>query len=549
VFSQDRADVACNFFEKILCHTADEYYGKPFLLCPWQEEALSQIFGNVDDEGRRIIEMAYLEVPKKQGKTEFVAGIILLILVLESMKGCQIYGAAAATRQALNAYRATAKMVEQSPLLKSRLRVLRGTNRIVKYSDPDSFYGAIAADGDFGDGVNPAVVIADEVHRWKTRKQLENWDVLTNGGITRKQALTIAITTAGVQNESPLAWRLHEKTRKIEEGIVSDPKFYGKIYGASKEDDPASEATWIKAMPSLEENGGFLPLEKIREKYVTHEAEGDLSSFKRYFLNIWDQKENRAFDMTKWDSSSGGWKSQGLILNSGPVMIDGKPEQRSVAPLPAEFMNRFIDRRCWAGGDLSMTTDLSSLVFLFPTTDDTYEVLPFFWMPDANVKKMERTLGVPLRLWADQGFLQLSPGEVIDYRDIRARLDWGKRMFDLREVCWDPWNSRQISVPMIEDGFTCVDIRQGFQTLSEPTKKVLKSVILGKLHHGDHPVLRWNAGCTATADDGRDNVMFTKPDRAKSTNRIDGIAALTNAMVRAMVWKPKYASSEVRSLG
>lgn len=535
MFVQSRADTVCNFFEKVLCHTADDWYGKPFLLAPWEEEALTQIFGNVDDEGNRLIEMAYLEVPKKQGKTEFVAGIILAILILEAMKGCQIYGAAAATRQALNAYRATAKMVEQSSVLKKRLRVLRGTNRIVKYSDPDSFYGAIAADGDFGDGVNPAVVIADEVHRWKTRKQMENWDVLTNGGITRRQTLTIAITTAGVQNESPLAWQLHEKTRKIAAGIVSDPKFYGKIYGASKEDDPSLPSTWLKACPSLEGNGGFLPIEKIREKYVTAESTGDMSSFKRYFLNIWDQKENRAIDMTKWDASAGDWTSQGLLRDPGPIVIDGKEYPRTVRPFAPEFIQRFMGRKCWAGVDLSMTTDLSAVAFLFPNGDDSFDVLPFFWLPDAKIRPMERKLGVPLKVWSEQGFLELSKGEVIDYRDVRERLEWGSKMFDLQEICFDPWNSKQLSTLMVEDGFTCVDIRQGFQSLNEATKKILALTVQGKLNHGGHPILRWNAGCASLDNDRRDNIMFEKPVREKSSSRIDGMSAMADAMARAMI--------------
>ncbi len=540
MFSQQHADIACNFFELTLKHTADDWYGKPFLLAPWEERALTQIFGNIDEDGRPTIEMAYLEVPKKSGKSEFAAGVILLVLIITNTPGCQIYGAAAATRQALNVYRACCKMVEQSPLLKKHLRILRGTNRIVKYSDPDSFYAAVAADGDLGDGVNPLVTVADEVHRWKTRKQLENWDVLSNGGITRSQTLTLAITTAGVQNESPLAWRLHEKTRKVEAGIVADPKFYGRIYGADKEDDPADEATWIKASPSLKQNGGFLDIEKLREKYVTHEAEGDLTSFKRYFLNIWDQKENRAIDMAKWDASAGDWKSAGLLQDPGPVLIKGKTYERSVRPLPAEFMARFFGRRCWAGVDLSMAIDFTAVAFLFPCAEpETFDVLPFFWLPDDNVRKMERSLGVPLRQWADQGFLELSPGSRIDYRDIVARLTWGREMFDLREVCWDPWNSGQISVPMIEDGFTCVDIRQGYKTLSEPTKKLLQLVVSGTLHHGGHPVLRWNAGCASTDDDRRDNIMFAKPERAKSTNRIDGLAATVDAMARAIVEKPK----------
>ncbi len=186
-FSQPYADATCNFFERVLRHTADEWYGRPFFLTPWQEEGLTQIFGNLDEDGNRLVKMAYFEVPKKAGKTEWVAGLVLFVLVLDPNPGCQVYGAAAATRQAMNVYRAACKMVEQSALLRKRLRLLRGTNRIVKRDDPDSFYAAVAADGDLSDGVNPSFVVADELHRWRTRKQLENWDVLSLGGITRKQ--------------------------------------------------------------------------------------------------------------------------------------------------------------------------------------------------------------------------------------------------------------------------------------------------------------------------------------------------------------------------
>jgi phage terminase large subunit-like protein len=521
-FNQAEADLACNFFEKVLRHTADSYWGKPFLLCPWEEEALCAIFGNLDENGNRVIELVYLEVPKKSGKTEFVAGIVLLVLVLTNTPGCQVYGAAAATRQALNVYRAACKMVEQSPVLKQRLRIMRGTNRIVKRNDPDSFYAAVAADGDFGDGVNPAFTVADEVHRWKTRKQLENWDVLSNGGITRKQTLTIAITTAGVQKDSPLAWRLHEKTRKIREGIVSDRKFYGRIYAADKTDDPSKPETWIKACPSLKENGGFLDISKIREKYESHAAEGDLTSFKRYFLNIWDEKSDRAIDMVKWDAGAGPWVARGLMP---------KAPEDIVRPLHPEVLRHFIERRCWAGVDISMALDLTAVAFVFPCeAEDEYDVLPFFWLPEAAVRKRELRDGMPYGQWAREGFLELSPGEVITGRAVRERLEWGSRMFDLQKICWDPYNSRELSVPMSEEGYPCQEIRQGYSTLNEPTKKLLKLVAQGGLHHGGHPVLRWNASCACTISNGTDLVMFDKPDREKESSRIDGIAAVTDAL-------------------
>ena len=541
-FSIEHATAACNFFERVLRHSADEWYGKPFLLAPWEEEAVSNIFGNIDERGNRIADMAYLEVPKKAGKSEFAAGLALLVLLTTQTRGCQVYGAASATRQAMLVYRAACKMVEQNSILRNGLRVLRGTNRIVKRSDPDSFYAAVAADGDFGDGVNPACVIADEVHRWKTRKQLDNWDVLSAGGITRRQSLTIAITTAGVQNESPLAWRLHEKTRKAQEGIVEDPKFYGRIYGADPCDDPADPQTWIKANPSLRENGGFLDIEKVREKYVSHLAEGDLTSFKRYYLNMWDQKEHRAIDMRKWDKSAGPWTAAGLV--------PAKPGD-TVRPLPEQLMSRFHGRRCWAGVDLSMTTDLTAVSFVFPGDDNGYDLLPFFWIPELAIRKRELRDGMPYGAWVNQGFMEASPGDVIDYRDVKARLEWGAQEFDLQEICFDPWNSRQISAPLAEEGHVCVEIRQGVLSLSEPSKKLLELVAGEKLHHGGHPVLRWNASCV-TAKENNDNLMFSKPERSKNSSRIDGIAATVNALARAMVATPKkksiYATRGLRTL-
>jgi phage terminase large subunit-like protein len=540
-FNQTAADRACNFFEDILKHTADEWWGQPFLLAPWQEEAAREIFGQLDDDGNRKVSMAYLEVPKKNGKTEFTAGLVLMVLAMDKNPGCQVYGAAAATRQAMNVYRASCKMVEQSPHLSKRLRLLRGTNRIVKRTDPDSFYAAVAADGDLSDGVNPSFVVADELHRWHTRKQLENWDVLSLGGITRRQTLTVAITTAGVQNESPIAWRLHQKTKRIQDGIIDpDPSFYGRIYGAEKGDDWTDEETWIKAIPSLEENGGFMPLDKIRKKFKSaDDAEGQ-RSFRRYYLNIWDEKENRAIPMDQWDACTGGWKAEGLL----PKVPEDK-----VRPIPLDLLARFIERKAWAGVDLSMTTDMTAASFIFPEEDGGYSILPFFWMPEEGLKKREIRDGMPYRTWADQGFLELSPGNVIDYRDVQARLEWGAKMFNLQEIAFDPWNSRQLSVPLLDAGFQCVEIRQGFATLSEACKKMLALTACGKLQHGGHPVLRWNASCVSSKEHN-DNLMFTKPERAKDTSRIDGISATVNALSRAILAEGPsvYASRGVRTI-
>jgi phage terminase large subunit-like protein len=551
-FSQQHADAACNFFELVLKHTADEWYGKPFILAPWQEEAVSQIFGNLDDSGNRLIQLVYLEVPKKTGKTEFAAGVLLLLLVLDANPGCQVYGAGAALRQATNVYRAACKMVEQSPLLKTRLRLLRSTYRIIKRQDPDSFYGAVAADGDLSDGVNPSVTVADELHRWKTRKQLENWDVLSLGGITRKQTLTIAITTAGVQSESPLAWRMHEKTKRIAQGVVTDPTFFGRIYGAEEDDDWTDEKVWVKANPSLVENGGFLPIAKIREKFQASLSDPDAQfAFKKYYLNIWGQRENRAIDMVKWDACgrrAHGAKVQFLPWRAAGLLAKG-PEDK-VRRFPAEVLVHFAGRKCWAGLDMSMTTDMSALVFVFPCEDGGYEVLPLFWLPEKDIKKREIHDGVPYRLWAEQGYLELADaygGAFIDQAAIEERVVWGSEAFDLQELCFDPWNAHAMIGRLLDKGIQCVEIRQGYATLTAPSKKLLELVVAGKLYHGGHPVLKWNASCLSTRQTN-DNLMFSKPDRGKSTLRIDGISGTVNALQRAMQGEKKEDSFQLMIL-
>lgn len=527
-FSFQDADAACNFFELVLRHTQDEWYGTPFLLTPWQEEATREIFGRLDDNGNRLIEVVYMELVKKTGKTEWAAGLLLLLLVLDPNPGCQVYGAASSQRQAMNVYRAACKMVAQSPILKKRLRVMRGTNRIVKKNDPDSFYAAIAADGDLTDGVNPSVVVADELHRWRNRKQLENWDVLRFGGVTRRQTLTIAITTAGVQNESPLAWRLHEKTQKIRQGVAEDPHFLGRIYSAEPEDDWTAESTWIKANPSLKDRGGFLDISKIREAYASSLSDPDSqAAFKRYYLNLWDQKENRAIDMQKWHACHGGWRAQGL----GKKCPEDGPD--APRPLPHDLMVNFVDRKCWIGADLSLSTDMSALALVFACEDGGYDVLPFYWMPQETIRKREQKDGMPYSRWATEGFLELCEGSVIDYGEVKKRIIWASHMFEVQDVVFDPWNSREISVDLIGKGFSCQELRQGFQSMSAPTKKLLELVASGKLHHGGHPVLAWNASCLCTKSDGNDNVRPVKPEREKAHVRIDGITSTINALSRA----------------
>jgi phage terminase large subunit-like protein len=401
-------------------------------------------------------------------------------------------------------------MIKGNRLLHSRLKILPSTKRILRKDDPSSFYAAISADGDIHDGVQPYFVVRDELHRWRTRKAFELNEVLERGMISRRESMVVDITTAGVKDESPLCWRRHEYARQIADGVFTDHRFYGRIWAADPERMQADPAYWrspearIEANPSHEANGGYLR-DSVLEDLCTKACNDPMleSDYKRYHLNYWGQRGTRWMPMERWS-------------------------------LCRDETRRLIERPCYAGLDLSSTTDLSSLVLLFPDeSDDSYDVLPFFWMPEEKVHPMELRDRVPYSQWVAAGHIEACPGQVVRHEAIRQRLDWAREMFDVREVAFDPWNAGEFAQKLIDEGVITVPVRQGFQSLSAPTKKLMELVLSRRIRHANHPVLTWNADCVEVKDDGNDNIKPVKPDRKQSNKRIDGIVALIMALDRA----------------
>jgi phage terminase large subunit-like protein len=518
-FDRIRANAALNFFERILKHTKGQFAGKHFELLNWEAQIISDLFGTVEDDGRRQYQTAYIEVPKKNGKSELAAGIALYCLLADNEPGAEVYSAATSRDQASLVFRVAASMVEQSEALSKRLRVLRSTKTILKRGDPDSFYRAISADGDVQDGINPHCVIADELHRWKVGKALDLWEILERGTIARRQPLVFAITTAGIQDESPLCWRYHEYERQIREGVFSDRHFYGRVFAAGPQDDWTDERTWIKANPSHEANGGFIKATALRKEFdkaINDPAQQP--AFKRFHLCIWGQSENRALDMQKWNACGG--------------------ELRAL-----------IGRSCYGGLDLSTSIDLTAFVLMFPSDDGSFDVLPFFWMPADNIRVRELKDKVPYSQWVKDGYITATPGNQVDYSAVREKIRWAAELFGLLEVDFDPYQATETAQMLIDEGINCVPIKQGFSNMSAPTKRLIELVIAGKIRHANHPVLRWNADCLAVKGDGNDQIRPVKPERATSSKRIDGVVAMINALARQMTGESNIIrDSGVRSV-
>ena len=187
--------------------------------------------------------------------------------------------------------------------------------------------------------------------------------------------------------------------------------------------------------------------------------------------------------------------------------------------------------------DASWTTDLTSVVFVFPPFNGgtTWTLLPFFWMPQERVAELERICRVPYSTWIQQGFIECTPGNVIDQRAVMDRIRWGDEIFDLQEVPFDRFNFRSEAMNLASEGILTVEIQQTFLHLSHPTKFLLGAYLDQKIRHGNHPVLNWMASCLQLQYDHKDNCQPSKPERGKTAKRIDGIAAVVTALARATV--------------
>lgn len=513
----------CFFFERHLTLTAD-YAGQPFKLMPWTREVLRDIFGTLDPDGSRRYRDVYLEIPKKNTKTTLCAGLVMCFLATVRTAGTEVYSAATSKDQASIVFRAAAQMVQASPVLSQKFRLIPSSKRIVRVDDPSSFYAAISADGDIHDGIQPSLIVRDELHRWRTRKALELNEILERGMITRTEPLAIDITTAGVVDESPLCWRRHEYTRQIQEGVFQDKRFYGRIWTADlKKHDWTSRAARVAANPSHEDNGGYLKDSVLED--LCNKAQNDpqaRADYMRYHLNIWGERDDRAIDIEKW-----------MALGAGGVNLSEWPEY------DVELLVRkwgLAERECYAGVDASYTTDLTALALVFPPDyGGPWRVLSFFWLPEDRVRERERRDKVPYPEWIRTGFLETCEGNAQDYQGIVQRLKWASELFDLHEIGYDPHNFRPTALELAGQGLNMVEVTQRYPQLNQPTKWLLGAYLDGKLIHGNHPVLNWNARCLTLAHNRNDEVMPDKPDRLRMSKRIDGISAIVTALNRALV--------------
>ncbi len=534
VFSEARADHAIKFYPTFLrLYDAGDRTGQPFELELWQKFIIGSLFGWIDADGARRFRTAYIEAGKGNGKTPLLGGIGLYGLACDNEPGAQVYAAAVTREQAHGMFDDAYNMASESPEARAALDL--GAHNIAHHATK-SFMRPISSEGRSLDGKRVHMALIDEVHEHPTSIVIDKMRLGTKG---RRQALIIEITNSGYDRKS-VCWQHHDLTRRVLERVEKNETWFGYVCQLDaceacrakgretpQEDCPTcdnwrDERWWLKANPNLDVS--------VTRKYLRETVNEAIQM---------PSKQNlvRRLNFCQWTESATRWFSAEQWAACG-------------AAVDAE---RLRGRPCVVGIDLATVTDLAAMVLVFPDEDFFVEtmvqdddedaaaeldvrggvdVLPFFWCPEDGIVTRSRVDRVPYQFWRDQGLLEATPGNVIDYRRIRRKLNELRERYDIREVCYDPAFGTQLALQLQdEDGFTVVAVSQGFQSLSEPSTMLEQLVVGQGLRHGGHPLLAW---CAANVVAETDAGGRKRPSKGKSTERIDGVAALVTGLKRAV---------------
>ena len=505
----DPGTAPVKFCEAYCTHVKGPLAGQPLVLEPWQVEATVKFFGTMRPDGLRQYREMYVEVPRKNGKTTWMAAIGLYLLVAEQEAGAEIYIAAADRAQARICYTIMRHMIEASPSL---LRLLQIYQFEIRYPAINGVLTALSSEAFSKHGLNASAVLFDEIHAQKKR---DLWEAMTTSQGAREQPVLIAITTAGLWDPQSLGWELHTRAVMALEGRTDEPDYLPVLWGLDTDEPWDTEESWAKANPNL---GVSVSLDFLRTEYRRAKlAPANENAFRRLYLNQWTAQETRWLSMDTWDANNGTPQ-----VSRGDV--------------------------CYAGLDLGSTTDLTSLVLVFPKEDGLH-ILPRFYIPRAKVTK-GREDHVSYEAWAQAGLVQVAGEYQTDYTHIRRDLNELAGTYNIKEVGFDAWGSADLRAKLEEeDGFNMVSIPMTLAKLSGPTKDLERLLLAGRIHHGGHAVLRWNAANVSVYIDANENI---RPVKNKGAGRIDGVVALILGLARAMAndydQRSVYQSRGIRTL-
>lgn len=505
------AQVAIDFIEE-LQHSKGQWAGQKLILEPWQVFICWCIFGWKKLDGSRRFRIAYNEIARKNGKSTFAAAIGLLLLLMDDEQGAEIYSAATKMDQAKVIHKEATRMVKASRDLQNYFGVECHVNNI-HVESTNSLFEPLGADARTLDALNISGAMVDELH---AHRDSSVWDVIRSAIGSRRQPLIFAITTAGF-NKQCFCHEQRDYAIKVLEGVIDDDSLFAIIFTLDRDDsgklldDWKDESCWKKSNPNL---GISVSIEDMRDMCKEAiESPTKMNNFLVKKLNVWTTQKVKWLNVEKWNACN--------------EVVDEK---------------LLAGKKCFAALDLSSNTDITAKLLLFPWEDGKYVAVPKFYIPAENAIARQRKDGVPYQKWADQGYITMTEGPVVDYKVIQAELYKDCERYDIQLIGYDRWNFEAFRQRVVEEGIKeelLISFGQGFASMSAPMKELEKLYLSGKLIHNSNPVLAWMASNVAARTDPADNI---KPDKEKSSEKIDGIVTLIMALGLAITQPVKQTS-------
>lgn len=511
-FNPVAADNAVAFFRKYCRLTTDEWAGRPFVLDPWQAEwIIRPAFGWMRSDGTRLYRRVMIWIPRKNGKTELLAGVSHLCLLGDGVMGAECYSIASSGDQADIVFKAASQMVDYSPDLAEAYEVF--TDALFVRATHSKFV-ALTGKPHGKHGLKTTYLIGDEVHEWQNDLL---YTFVRNAMASRREPMEWLISTAGM--EEGYGVELWNETIGICEATFDDPETLAVVWCAPQdpkvEIDVQDPVVWAEANPNLGKSVRYDYMVKGAREAAQSTAREN--TFKRYHLNIWVGQNERWLPMPAWNACNKG----------------GPEHWRQLEEM-------LVDRPCYGGLDLASTKDFNALVWAFPPhgNESWWTLLPRFWWPKVSMRAAAAKSRVPFESWEKSGAFIATQGNAADHDAIIAQIIADCSRFKVQGVGIDRFNAHTVAIKLVEAGVPVELVVFGMISMTGPSKMLERMVLDETLDHGGHPVLRWMASNTAIRRDANDNYM---PCKKSSANKIDGIAA--TAMALAMAGKEKADES------
>lgn len=467
-----------------------DYVGQRFILRDWQKKIVRDLFDTRAEDGSRRYTDCGIWLPRKSAKTELATAIAAYhFFCLPSQ---EIYSAASSRDQASIVFNKLKGMIERSPALSAKCRIITVSKRIINEST-GSIFASLSSDGGHPHGLSPSMVVADEIHVWKKR---DLWTALTTGSGARKNHLILSTTTAGNYEPESLEWELYDYAAKVRDGVIDDPAYLPVIYELRKDESWLDEEAWHRINPAL---GDFRNLDSMRRDAERAQQNTRLENdFRRLYLNEHTQQTTRWLSMEKWAECAGE---------------DEIPEGAAV----------------YGGLDLASTTDIAAWC-VCGLRDGGYVLQWKFFIPEERMREIEKVDRVPYDAWVKDNHIIATPGTTIDYNIIADEILADADRYLIEHIGYDAWNATMLAGQLEKEGLSMVKVSQGVSGLSEPSRELERCVIDATLQHLDDPVAKWMANNCEVYTDPSGNIKPVRPKHNASGKKIDGIVAAIMAI-------------------